>query len=119
MSRCTTHDPSEHWLDQDEWRCFACDGAFNPKWIPGTGLPVINYENMELFLKATQKVSYKEFCQVLWDTIGAREDYAAGVWQRYVSSPMYYIYSRNPDTQGKGLFDVIMKHYKELQDAGK
>lgn len=63
------------------------------------------FKNLRKLNDAFQNMTFSEFSTILYESIGANEDYARGVWINFQNHPLAYIYSRSPICQGEALFN--------------
>lgn len=76
-------------------------------------------QQVERLLRALGSITYDEFCEVLWTTIGAMPDYALTCWPSFRQYPMGYCLSRDPIEQGEALFALALAKMNKADATGR
>ena len=65
----------------------------------------MNFDDIKRLADGFRRMEFDDFAWILKETNGASIDYASGCWKSFKDSPLYYVTSRRPDTQGKALIE--------------
>ena len=75
-----------------------------------------DFSIMLMVRKGSLLMSQQQFRNCLKRSIGAAKDYADGCWNGFQDSPMHYMASRVPLSQGKELFKKCLELGKPQQE---
>ena len=74
---------------------------------------------LERMYRAAQQMTKAEFVELVAGEFDGHTDYAEGCWPQWCSSPLGYMFSRNPISQGRRLFAWLQDKAKSDDIANR